>query len=404
VRRRWPTVSEFAPLLRPGRVPLDATERRLARAHTVPELRRLARRRVPAAVFDYTDGAAEQEISLARARDAFRRVEFRPSVLHDVHAVETATTVLGRRWPVPFALAPTGFTRMMHHEGERAAARAAESAGLTYGLSTMGTASIEELTACAPGAVKWFQLYVWRDRAASADLIERAAAAGYEALVLTVDTPVGGARMRDVRNGLTIPPELTPSTAAEAALHPAWWFNLLTTEPLSFASLSRWSGTVSELANAMFDPSVTFADIAWIRAAWPGPLVIKGVQTVDDARRAAEAGADAIVVSTHGGRQLDRAPTPLETLPEVAEAVGDRVDVLADTGILHGGDIVAALALGAKACLVGRAYLYGLMAGGERGVAAAISILTDEITRTLQLLGVADPEHLDRSHVRLRTG
>jgi L-lactate dehydrogenase (cytochrome) len=210
--------------------------------------------------------------------------------------------------------------------------------------------------------------------------------------------------MRDVHNGLTVPPELTPSTAAEASLHPAWWFNLLSTEPLSFASLSRWSGTVSELANAMFDPSVTFADIAWIRAAWPGPLVIKGIQTADDARRAAEAGADAIVVSTHGGRQLDRAPTPLETLPEVAEAVGDRVDVLADTGILHGGDIVAALALGAKACLVGRAYLYGLMAGGQRGVAAAISILTDEITRTLQLLGVADLEHLERSHVRLRIG
>ncbi len=254
VRRRWPTVSEFAPLLRPGRVPLDATERRLARAHTIPELRKIAKRRVPAAVFDYTDGAAEQEISLARAREAFRRVEFRPSALRDVRAVETATTVLGRRWPVPFALAPTGFTRMMHHEGERAAARAAEAAGLTYGLSTMGTASIEKLTACAPGAVKWFQLYVWRDRAASADLIERAAAAGYEALVLTVDTPVGGARLRDVRNGLTIPPELTPATAAEAALHPAWWFNLLSTEPLSFASLSRWSGTVAELANAMFDP------------------------------------------------------------------------------------------------------------------------------------------------------
>jgi L-lactate dehydrogenase (cytochrome) len=392
----------LAPLLRPQRVPLDATERRLARAHTIPELRRLAKRRVPAAVFDYTDGAAEAEISLARARAAFGQVEFRPSVLHDVSAAETATTVLGRAWPWPFALAPTGFTRMMHHEGERAAVRAAERVGLTYALSTMGTASIEELAACAPGAAKWFQLYVWRDRDASKDLIERAAAAGYEALVLTVDTPVGGARMRDVRNGLTIPPELTPSTAAEAALHPAWWFNLLTTEPLSFASLSRWSGTVSELASAMFDPSVTFADIDWIRAAWSGPLVVKGIQTREDARRAAEAGADAVVVSTHGGRQLDRAPVPLEALPGVVEAVGDRVDVLADTGILHGADIVAALALGAKACLVGRAYLYGLMAGGQRGVEHAVSILSGEITRTLQLLGVSGVEQLEASHVRLR--
>jgi L-lactate dehydrogenase (cytochrome) len=403
VQRRWPKVAELAPLLRPQRVPLDATERRLARAHTIPDLRSIARRRVPAAVFDYTDGAAEQELSLARARQAFRRVEFRPSVLHDVSAADASTRVLGRLWPWPFALAPTGFTRMLHHEGERAVARAAERTGVTYGLSTMGTASIEDLAAEAPGAAKWFQLYVWRDRTASKDLIERARAAGYEALVLTVDTPVAGARMRDVRNGLMIPPELTPSTAAEAALHPAWWFNLLSTEPLSFASLSRWSGTVAELANSMFDPSVTFADIEWIRQAWSGPLVIKGIQTPEDACRAVEHGADAIVVSNHGGRQLDRAPTPLEALPGIVDAVGGRAEVLADTGILHGGDIVAALALGAKACLIGRAYLYGLMAGGQRGVEHAISILTTEVSRTLRLLGVAGIDQLDRPHVTLRS-
>jgi L-lactate dehydrogenase (cytochrome) len=389
-------------LLRAERVPLDPTERRLGHAHTIPDLRAIAVRRVPRAVFDYTDGAAEQEISLRRARRSFTRVEFHPQALRDVSTVDTSTTVFGRRWPVPFALAPTGFTRLMHHEGERAAARAAQRAGVTFALSTMGTTSIEEAAQEAPGAHKWFQLYVWRDRAAGKDLVERASAAGYEALLLTVDTAVGGARMRDVRNGLTIPPALTPSTVLDAAIHPAWWVNLLTTEPLSFASLQEWHGTVADLVNSMFDPSVTFADIEWLRAVWPGPLLLKGIHTVDDARAAVDHGADGIIISTHGGRQLDRAAAPLEVLAPIVDAVGDRAEVLLDTGIMNGGDVVAALALGAKACLVGRAFLYGLMAGGERGVDRAIGILTQEITRTLQLLGVRRAEELNRSHVSLR--
>jgi L-lactate dehydrogenase (cytochrome) len=291
---------------------------------------------------------------------------------------------------------------MMHHEGERAAVRAAQRAGVTFTLSTVGTTSIEEVAGEAPDAHKWFQLYVWRDRAAGKDLVERARAAGYEALVLTVDTAVAGARMRDVRNGLTIPLALTPSTVLDAAIHPAWWFNLLTTEPLTFASLHEWHGTVAELVNAMFDPSVTFADIEWLRAVWPGPLLLKGIHTVDDARAAVDHGADGVIISTHGGRQLDRAAAPLEVLPSIADAVGDRAEVLLDTGIMHGGDVVAALALGAKACLVGRAFLYGLMAGGERGVDRAISILAGEIARTLQLLGVCGIGELNRSHVSLR--
>jgi L-lactate dehydrogenase (cytochrome) len=266
----------------------------------------------------------------------------------------------------------------------------------------MGTTSIEEMAAEAPGAPQWFQLYVWRDRAAGKDLMERARAAGYEALVLTVDTPVAGARMRDVRNGLTIPPALTPATVLDAALHPAWWFNLLTTEPLSFASLNEWRGTVADLVNSMFDPSVTFADLDWLRSSWPGPLLIKGILTVADARAAVDAGADAIVVSSHGGRQLDRAGGTLELLGPIVDAVGDRAEVLLDTGIMRGGDVAAALALGAKACLVGRAYLYGLMAGGERGVDRAISILATEFSRTLQLLGVRSATELNRSHVTLR--
>jgi L-lactate dehydrogenase (cytochrome) len=383
--RRIPRWSELRPLLRPERVPLDPVERRLGRAHTIADLRTIAARLLPRAVFDYADGAAGQEASLRRARASFARLEFHPQVLRDVSMASTGTTVLGKQWPLPFALAPTGFTRLMHHEGERAAARAAQRAGVTYALSTMGTTSIEELAEEAPGARKWFQLYVWRDRAAGKDLIERAHAAGYEALVLTVDTPVGGARMRDVRNGLTIPPALTPSTVLDAALHPAWWH-----------------GTVAELVNTMFDPSVTFDDIEWLRAAWPGPLLLKGIQTVADARAAVDHGVDGIIVSSHGGRQLDRAAAPLEVLAPIVDAVGDRAEILLDTGIMNGGDVVGALALGAKACLVGRAFLYGLMAGGERGVDRAITILTAEITRTLQLLGVSSVAELDRSHVSLR--
>jgi L-lactate dehydrogenase (cytochrome) len=353
-------------------------------------------------VFDYTDGGAETETSLRRAREAFQRVEFRPRVLRDVTAVDTTTTLLGRPAALPLALAPTGFTRMMHHQGERAVVQVAERAGIPYALSTLGTTSIEDVAAAAPTARKWFQLYVWRDRGAGKELVERAQAAGYEALILTVDVPVAGARLRDVRNGLTIPPSLTLGTVLDAATHPAWWLNLLTTDPLEFASLSSWEGTVAELINQMFDPSLTPRDLSWLRESWSGPLIVKGIQHVDDARMVVDLGADAVVVSNHGGRQLDRAPTPLEVLPTVVEAVGDRAEVLVDGGVQSGADVVAAVALGARACLVGRAYLYGLMAGGERGVQRAVDILTSEITRTMQLLGTDSVSRLKPAHVRLR--
>jgi L-lactate dehydrogenase (cytochrome) len=276
---------------------------------------------------------------------------------------------------------------MMHTEGEAAVARVAARAGIPYALSTMGTTSIEGLAAAADGR-RWFQLYLWRDREASRDFVVRAREAGYEALVLTVDTPIAGARLRDVRNGLTIPPTLSLRTMGEGALHPAWWFDLLTTEPLEFASLNRFEGTVAELVGRMFDPAATIDDLAWLRSVWDGPLVIKGIQTVADARSVVSAGADAVVVSNHGGRQLDRAPTPLEVLPAVVDAVGDRAEVYVDGGVLSGGDVVAAVAFGARAALVGRAYLYGLMAGGERGV-----------QRTADILRVSD---VGPEHVRLR--
>jgi L-lactate dehydrogenase (cytochrome) len=352
-------------------------------------------------VFDYADGAAGEEIALLRSRQAYARVEFQPTVLADVSAVDTSTTILGRRSELPLVFAPTGFTRMMHTEGETAVARVAARAGIPYALSTMGTTSIEAFAAAADGR-RWFQLYLWRDREASRDFVVRAQEAGYEALVLTVDTPVAGARFRDVRNGLTIPPSLSLRTITEGALHPAWWFDLLTTEPLEFASLTRFEGTIAELVGKMFDPAATIDDLAWLRSVWDGPLVVKGIQTVADARSVVSAGADAVVVSNHGGRQLDRAPTPLEVLPAVVESVGDRAEVYVDGGILSGGDVVAAVAFGARAALVGRAYLYGLMAGGERGVQRTADILRNEIAGTLALLGLSRVSDVGLEHVRLR--
>lgn len=400
--RRIPSWSELSPLLRPKPLELDPVKRRLARAVTISDLRAIARRQVPQAVFDYVDGAAEEETSLRRTREAFRKVEFIPQVLRDVSSVDPSTTILGKPSTLPFAFAPTGFTRMMNHEGESAVARVAENVGIPYALSTMGTTSMEALTLAAPQARRWFQLYLWKDRAASRDLIARARAAGYEALVLTVDTPIAGARQRDVRNGLTIPPALTLKTFFDGAMHPAWWFNLLTTEPLSFASLNSWNGTVAELVSVMFDPAVTFADLEWLRSEWTGPLIVKGIQNIEDARAVVERGADALVVSNHGGRQLDRAPTPLEQLPAIVQAVGDRAEIYLDGGILSGADIIAAVALGARACLVGRAYLYGLMAGGQRGVQRAADILNKEIIRTMQLLGVKSIAELTPNRLRLR--
>jgi L-lactate dehydrogenase (cytochrome) len=389
VERRIPRWSEFSELIRPRRLPGDALDRRLARAATIGDLREIARHRVPQAVFDYTDGAAGAEISLRRSREAFERVEFLPNVLRDVSVVDPTTTLLGAPSALPLVFAPTGFTRLMHSEGESAVGRVAERVGIPYALSTMGTTSVEALAEAAPGARKWFQLYLWRDRDASTAIVERAKAAGYEALVLTVDTPVAGPRLRDVRNGFSIPPALTLRTFTNAAVHPRWWIDLLTTPPLEFASLHSWGGTIAELVDRVFEPAATLADIGTLKASWPGPLVVKGVATADDARAVVDAGADAVVISNHGGRQLDRAPTPLEQLPAIAEAVGDRAEVLVDGGVLDGADVAAAVALGARGVLVGRAYLSGLMAGGERGVQRAADILIKEFTRTMQLLGAA---------------
>ncbi|WP_422392061.1 alpha-hydroxy acid oxidase [Arthrobacter sp. N1] len=400
LRRRVPKVADLAPLIQ-FKKPEFGSAARLKQANTIWDLRDMAKRRTPTAPFDYTDGAAEAEISLGRARDAFLDLEFRPGILRDVRTVSTATPILGGTSALPFGIAPTGFTRMMQSEGEYAGSRAAEAAGIPYTLSTMGTASIEDVAAAAPNGRNWFQLYLWTDRDRSMELIARAAAAGNDTLMVTVDTAVAGARLRDVRNGMTIPPALTLKTVLDASYRPAWWFNFLTHEPLSFASLSRYSGTVADLINSMFDPTLTFEDLDWLRSVWKGNLVVKGIQTLDDAKKAVDHGADGIILSNHGGRQLDRAPIPLHLLPRVAAELKGKTDIILDTGIMSGGDIVAAVALGADFTLIGRAYLYGLMAGGRKGVDRTIEILGTQTARTMQLLGVDRIEDLNPDHVRL---
>ncbi|KUH75183.1 alpha-hydroxy-acid oxidizing enzyme [Mycolicibacterium novocastrense] len=398
-RRRIPRPRELAPLLQFKKPQLNATQRRLAAALTIEDLRRIAKRRTPKAAFDYTDGAAEEELSLARARQAFRDIEFHPTILRDVSSVDTSATVLGGPVAQPFGIAPTGFTRLMHTEGEIAGARAAARAGIPFALSTLGTASIEDVKAANPDGRNWFQLYMWKDRDRSMALVERAAAAGYDTLLATVDVPVAGARHRDTRNGMSIPPTLTLRTVLDAVPRPRWWFDLLTTEPLSFASLDRWPGTVAEYLDTMFDPTVNFDDLVWIKEQWPNKLVVKGIQTLDDARAVAGLGVDGIVLSNHGGRQLDRAPVPFHLLPSVAAELGDTTEILLDTGVMSGADVVAAVALGARFVLVGRAYLYGLMAGGEAGVDRAVEILSQQVRRTMQLLGVTSLSELGPRHV-----
>ena len=402
VNRRLPRWEEISPLIGRPNPALSRGQARLERCASIGDLRALARRRVPRAVFDYVDGAAGSETTLLRSRQAYARVQFRPRVLRDVSDVDLSVTMLGKRSALPFAFAPTGFTRMMHHAGEPAVARAAGEAGIPFGLSTLGTTSVEDLAAAAPDTRRWFQLYMWRDRVAAEALVRRAEASGYDTLILTVDTAVGGIRLRDVRNGLTIPPQLRAATIAQMALYPRWWANALTTPPLEFASLTSTGGTVGDLLTEVFDPSIGPDHIAWLRGIWPGRLILKGIQSVEDASLAADLGADAIVLSNHGGRQIDMGNVPLELLPAVVGAVSDRVEVYVDGGITSGADIVAACAFGARGVLVGRAYLYGLMAGGADGVRRTVAILEKEIRTTMQLLGVRSIAELDPGYVTLR--
>ena len=378
---------------------LDFAGNRLQSALTIYDLRRIAKRRTPAAAFDYTDGAAEGELSMTRARQAFEDIEFHPGILTDVSTVDTTMKVLGGTSALPFGIAPTGFTRLMQTEGEIAGSGAAGAAGIPFTLSTLGTTSIEDVRRVNPNGRLWFQLYVMRQREISYGLVERAAKAGYDTLFFTVDTPIAGARLRDKRNGFSIPPQLSLKTVANAIPRPWWWYDFLTTPKLEFASLSSTGGTVGELLDAAMDPSINYEDLKEIRELWPGKIVIKGVQNVEDSKKLADLGVDGILLSNHGGRQLDRAPVPFHLLPEVVREVGKDTEVMVDTGIMNGADVVASLALGAKFTLIGRAYLYGLMAGGRRGVDRTIEILSEEVRRTMRLLQVSCVEELEPKHV-----
>ena len=399
VQRQLPHPTEIFDLIKFKKLDLNLKRARLSDAQTIDDLRKIAKRRTPAAAFDYTDGAADDEISMNRARQAFKDVEFHPSILNDVSNVDTSCEVFGGPSALPFGIAPTGFTRLMQTEGELAGASAAGKAGIPFCLSTLGTTSIEDVKAANPHGRNFFQLYVMRQREISYGLVKRAAEAGFDTLFFTVDTPIAGARLRDKRNGFSIPPQISLGTVANAIPRPWWWVDFLTTPTLSFASLSSTGGTVGELLNSAMDPSIQFSDLEEIRSMWPGKLVVKGVQNVEDSKKLADLGVDGIILSNHGGRQLDRAPVPFWLLPEVVREVGKDLDVTMDTGIMHGADIVAAMAMGAKFTFIGRAYLYGLMAGGEAGVTRAIEILAEQVRRTMQLLQVETIDELSPKHV-----
>lgn len=386
VKRQLPSLAEVARFAGPAVTPKKGT--RWARVLTSSDFRKLAKRRTPRPVFDYVEGAAEQELSVKRSVEAFQRVVFHPHVLRNVGSVEMSTTILGRRAALPLVLAPTGFTRMMRTEGEPAVARAAARAGVAYALSTLGTTSVDRLRAEAPDTELWFQLYLSRDHGRSRELLDRAAENRYTTLVVTVDVPVAGARLRDTYNGLTLPPTLTLRTLFAMARKPRWLYDTLTTEPIAFEALGSGKDLVSLFQNA-FDPGVTFADLEWLRTQWRGSLVVKGIQRLDDAKAAAKAGVDAIAVSNHGGRQLDRAATPLELLPRVVEAIAGKAEIYLDGGVRSGADVAAAVALGARAVFIGRPYLYALMAGGEPAVDHLLKLFANDYARTLKLLGVS---------------
>ncbi len=372
--------------------PRGRRPRGVAAAQTVDDLRRLATRRAPRPVLDYVDGGAERENTVRSAQEAFDAVAWRPHVLRGTQDVDLSRTVLGVRRPLPFALGPTGFSRMMHTHGETGAALAAERAGIPYAVSSMTTTPLPEIAAA--GAVTWFQLYLWRDRGRTVELLDEARDVGCTTLLVTADVPVGGNRLRDVRNGLTIPPRLSARTVAALARRPRWCFDALTTAPLRMAAVPGWDESLEQLSGTLFEPAATTEDLRWLRDLWPGRLVVKGVLRGDDARDFVDLGADAVVVSDHGGRQLDNAQHALGALPEVVEAVGGDAEVWYDGGIRRGADVAAALALGARTVLLGRAYLYGLMAGGTAGVDRAVTILAEELRRCLHLLGVPSVDAL----------
>jgi len=383
-------------------VQTDPVERRLAKAAGVADLRAIARRHLPRGVFDYVDGGAEDERTLAANVRAFADTTWRPKVLNDVDEVSVEAPLLGQPASLPLVLAPVGFPRIVHPDGELAVARAAARAGVPFALSTMSSRSIEEVRAVSDGRL-WFQVYAWRDRGLVKELVDRSAAAGYEALVLTVDTAVLGRRERDVRRGFSMPPQLGLGTIVDGALHPGWTWRFLRSDPVTFANVAgRSEGdtstpvVISEYIKEQFDPALSWADVDWLRSIWDGPVLIKGIARVEDAMRAADAGVDAVVLSNHGGRQLDGAPATFPLVAPVVDALEGRAAVICDGGVRRGSDIVKAVAAGAAGVMAGRAWVWGLAAAGERGVDKVLEWFRADMARTMALLGCTSVDQLDR--------
>ena len=405
MKRQFPRWKNIKPLLG-WSLPKDAfADRKLKKVVNLAEMRLLSKKRVPKAVFDYVDGGANDELAFIRSQEVYSRVEFKARVLRDVSKIDLTANIVGQKSALPIIFAPTGYTRMMHYQGEIMVAKVCEENNLVYNLSTMGTTSSKEIGDQVPNVRRWFQLYLWRDRSQSLKFIEEAQAAGFEGLMLTVDTAVGGIKWRDMRNGLTVPPKIGLKTFFDMALKPKWWANLLTTAPLEFATFRNFNKPLSEIAAKVFDPAVTFEDVKWLRSVWKGKLIIKGIQTVSDAVELTKIGVDAIVLSNHGGRQLDRSVVPLELLPQVRSAIGPKGNgpqIFIDGAIMSGADVLAAIALGADAVLIGRAYLYGAMAAGKKGVEKVVEMLRFEMETAMKLLGAKDLSELNPDFVNIR--
>jgi L-lactate dehydrogenase (cytochrome) len=401
-KRQFPDLPHFASLIEWKLPTLFRTRAKIARAITIDDLAKIAKRKVPKVVFDYVEGSALDEVSYSRSRQVFNQVEFTAHTLRDVSKIDPTIEIFGKKVDLPILFSPTGYTRFMHHVGEPAVAAVAQENNMIYSLSTMGTTSPSELAQQVPDVRRWFQLYVMQNREDSMSVIKQAKDSGFEALILTVDTPVSGIRVRDIKNGLTIPPRIRLSTVFAIAMKPVWWLNLFTTKKLEFAAFRGWNKSLVELAAAIFDPSTKFEDVKWLQSVWSGPIIVKGVQNLEDAKELSKMGISGIILSNHGGRQLEKGPVPLELLPLVVKEVGANVDIYIDGGVMSGQDAYAAVAMGAKAVFVGRAYLYGIMAGGERGVQKAVEILKRDFINTMALTGARNIAEVQKIGAKLR--
>ena len=384
------------------------TSRRLSRCFNVNDLRKVAKHRLPESLFAYIDGGSDDERTLRGNTSAFDQYDLLQRALVDVSTIDLSTTVLGQKIDWPVLCAPTGMTRMFHYQGEKAVAREAALSGTFYSLSTLATTSIEAVGTETDGP-KMFQVYVHKDRELSREFVQRAKISGFDALCLTVDLPAHGNRERDLRTGMTLPPKLTLKSMLDVLIHPAWMYRYLTSDPIVLANVEHkireGTGETSNLLQYVanqFDPTVSWKDAEWLMSEWGGPFALKGIMSVGDAKKAVEIGASAIIVSNHGGRQLDSSPAPLDVLPAIVDAVGGQIEVILDGGIRRGTHVLKAMALGATACMIGRPYLYGLAAGGQPGVARALDLLRSEIVLDMKLMGCRNLSEVTSACLRKR--